>query len=282
MKKSIEFLGMLAGAALLAMAVNLFYKPAAIFAGGVPGISIVLLNILGKAFNPYLGIVILGVSLLFFGVQFAYMSRGKLLKATLTSLTFVLLVQLSTPFTEPVFISDNMLLMAIGGSILAGLGIGLIISNGYSFIGTIGLAEIITRRLEIPPSKSLLLVESAVIGSGIFAIGIEQAMISAIALYVLSKTVHSVTFGMYQYKKLLIVSRELESIRRHLTREICTESSVLLAENAARFEQQNLLMIIIRYDQFRQARDIIRQYDPHAFVIASDVTEMIGEGFRTL
>ncbi|MCB0291117.1 MAG: DUF2179 domain-containing protein, partial [Calditrichaeota bacterium] len=65
-------------------------------------------------------------------------------------------------------------------------------------------------------------------------------------------------------------------------REICTESSVLLAENAARFEQQNLLMIIIRYDQFRQARDIIRQYDPHAFVIASDVTEMIGEGFRTL
>ncbi|NIT58841.1 MAG: hypothetical protein GWN00_22245, partial [Aliifodinibius sp.] len=130
---------------------------------------------------------------------------------------------------------------AIGGSILAGLGIGLILSNGYSFIGTIGLAEIITKKLEVSPGKGILMVESGVIVVGTLVIGIEQAMVSAIALYLLSKMVQSITYGMYQYKQVLIVSPELDHIKNRLTREISENSSVLIAQNAAREEEQNLL-----------------------------------------
>lgn len=277
-KKLLEFFGMLAGAFLLALAVNLFYKPAAIFAGGVPGLSIIVLNWLGGGFSDYLGVIIFLISLLFFAVQLNYMGKPKVLKATLTSLSFTLLVQFSTPATGAIHISENILLMAVGGSILAGLGISLIITSGYSFIGTIGLAEIITQKLAIPPGKSVFYVESGVILLGSLVVGVEQAMISAIALYILTRTLQAMTYGMYQYKKLLIISPELERIGEQLTREICEHSSILTAKNTARRIEQNLLMIIIRYDQFKQARDIIRRYDPHAFVIASDVSEMIGEG----
>lgn len=282
LRKILEFLGMLAGAFGLAMAVNLFYKPMAIFAGGIPGISIILLNLLGESFNDYLGIIILCVAVVFFMIQFAYMRREKLIKSTLTLTTFISLVQLTTPWTKTILISENILLMAIGGSILAGLGVGFIILNGYSFIGTLGIADILSGKLGIPPGRTVLMVESIVISSGSLVVGVEQAMISAIALYMFSKTIHSITFGMYQHKKLLIVSPKMDEIRTHLTKEVCAESSILMANNAINNLPQNLLMIIIRYDQFKLARDIIRQYDPHAFVIASDVTEMIGEGFRTL
>lgn len=275
-KKFFEFSGMLAGAFLLALAVNLFYKPAAIFAGGIPGLSIIVLNWLGEGFSNNLGVIIFLISLLFFAIQLNYMGRPKVLKATLTSLSFILLVQFSTP--GAVHISDNILLMAVGGSILAGLGISLIITSGYSFIGTIGLAEILSKKFAISPGKSVFYVESGVILLGSLVVGIEQAMISAIALYILTRTLHAMTYGMYQYKKLLIISPELERIGEHLTREICEHSSILSAENTARGVPQNLLMIFIRYDQFKQVRDIIRRYDPHAFVIASDVSEMIGEG----
>ncbi len=273
---------MILGAALLAGAVNLFFKPMAIFAGGVPGLAIVVVNYLGPHYGDYLGVIILLISLLFFVVQFYFLGRRKVLKGVITTLTFTALVQLSTGWTNDILISQNLILMALGGSILAGAGISLILSNGYSFIGTVGLAEIITRRFEIPPGKSVMYVESVVILLGLVVIGPEQAMISALGIYVLSKTVHSLTFGMYSYKKLLIISPELERIREHLTREVCSDSSIIPAINAARGERQDLLMIVMRYDQFRTARDIIRQYDPHAFVIATDVTEIMGEGFRTL
>jgi uncharacterized membrane-anchored protein YitT (DUF2179 family) len=109
---------------------------------------------------------------------------------------------------------------------------------------------------------------------------LEQAMISASGLYIL--TLNAMTYRMYQYKKLLIVSPAINRIGDPLASEICENSSILLAKNTARREEQNLLMIIIRYDQFKQARDIIRHYDSHAFAISPDVNEMIGEGFKTL
>lgn len=277
-----EFGGMLAGAAALAGAVNLFFKPMAIFAGGVPGIAIIIQNALGSGYYDCLGWIILGVSALFFIIQAVYSPKRRVLKGVVTSATFIALVQVSTPLTRDIAISDNLLLMAIGGSIAAGFGISMILISGYSFIGTVGLSEIISKRLEINPGRSVFYIESAVIVAGSLVIGAEQAMISALGLYVMTRTIHAMTFGLFQYKKILIVSPRLEAIRDDLTTEVCEEASVLLARNAARDEEQNLLMIIIRYDQFKRTRDIIRGHDPHAVVIASDVTEMLGEGFRTL
>lgn len=43
-RHTLEFSGMLTGVFLLAMAVKLFFKPAAIFAGGIPGLAIIVMN----------------------------------------------------------------------------------------------------------------------------------------------------------------------------------------------------------------------------------------------
>lgn len=277
-----EFCKAALGTLLLSLAINLFYKPAAIFAGGVPGLAIILLNFLGNQFWDYLGLIILVISSLFWGIQWYFLGKRKVARATAASLMLVILVQFTTPITQGIIVSQNIILMAVGGSLLAGLGISLVITAGYSFVGTLGLAEILSRKWEMPPGKTLFIVESAQILLGTVVIGLEKALVSVIALYILSRTIQAVTFGMYQFKKLLIISPQLEPIRRELTAEISEDSSVLMAENAARHERQPVLMVIIRYDQFKRTREIIRRFDPHAFVIASDVTELIGEGFKTL
>lgn len=273
---------MVLGTFLLAVAINLFFRPAAIFAGGIPGLAIIVLNIIGEAHFRYLAVIILAIQVVFIGVQWSFLGKGRTLKAVVTSLLMSAMVQLTIEPLARIQLSDNPLLMALGGSILGGLGVGLVLSSGFSFIGTVGIAEIVSEKLKIPPGKTVLYVEGCVLLAGALVIGFEKAMISAIGLYVLSRTVHALTFGTYPYKKLLIVSPELNPIRMELTRTVSDHSSILVAKNAARGVSQDLLMIVMRYDQYKQARDIIRRHDPRAFVMVSDVTELIGEGFKTL
>jgi uncharacterized membrane-anchored protein YitT (DUF2179 family) len=107
-------------------------------------------------------------------------------------------------------------------------------------------------------------------------------MVSVIGLYVLSKTINSVTYGMYQYKQLQIISHALADIRQVLDMEISPHSSIVKAENDFTGDNPDMLVLFIRYDQYKKVKDIIRRYDPNAFVAVADVNDLLGKGFRRL
>jgi uncharacterized membrane-anchored protein YitT (DUF2179 family) len=270
------------GTFLMAMGVNLFLRPAALFAGGIAGMAVVLLHIIGTQYYVYFGILIFGLQSLCIIVQLFFFGFAKIFKGIVTSVLFSIMTQVTVAPTAGVQISDNILLMALGGSILIGLGIGVVLISGFRFIGFLGIAEIISNKLGIPMGKSVLYLESLVLLGGAFIIGIEHAMVSAIGLYIISKTINSVAYGMNQYKQLLIITTELDSIRKALTVESSEYASVILTENAKLGEMRNLLFIIIRNDKYKQSKNIVRCYDPKAFVVVSDVNELVGGGFKML
>jgi uncharacterized membrane-anchored protein YitT (DUF2179 family) len=273
---------MLIGTLIMAVGINFFLRPAAIFAGGIPGMAVVFLHLIGTEYTPFFGLIVFSFQALFVCLQLAYFGPKKTIKGIVTAISFSIMTQLTIAPAKGIHISDNILLMSVGGSLLIGLGISLVLISGFRFVGTLGVAEIITEKSGIPPGKSVLYIESVLLLTGVFVIGLEQAMVSVIGLYVLSKTINSVTYGMYQYKQLQIISDALADIRQVLDMEISPHSSIVKAENDFKGQNSDMLVLFIRYDQYKKVKDIIRQYDPHAFVAVADVNELLGQGFRRL
>jgi uncharacterized membrane-anchored protein YitT (DUF2179 family) len=273
---------MLVGTLLMAVGINFFLRPAAIFSGGIPGMSVVFLHIIGTEYTLYFGLIVFCFQALFLCLQLPYFGLARTMKGIVTSIAFSIMTQLTISPAADIHISDNILLMSVGGNLFIGLGISLVLISGYRFVGTLGVAEIITEKTGIPPGKSVLYIESVVLMIGVFVIGLEQAMVSVIGLYVLSKTINSVTYGMYQYKQLQIISDALPDIRQVLDMEISPHSSIVKAENDFKGQKPDMLVLFIRYDQYKKVKDIIRRYDPHAFVAVADVNELLGKGFRRL
>lgn len=46
--------------------------------------------------------------------------------------------------------------------------------------------------------------------------------------------------------------------------------------------EKNILMTVIKKQQITQLRKIVLQIDPSAFIIVSEATEVLGEGFQKI
>jgi uncharacterized membrane-anchored protein YitT (DUF2179 family) len=92
------------------------------------------------------------------------------------------------------------LLMSIGGSALMGLGISQVLLSGYRFVGSLGVAEILSDKLGIPTGRSILYLEGLIVLAGACIIGVNQALVSIIGIFIMSRTIDTLTAGKHQYK----------------------------------------------------------------------------------
>ena len=163
-----------------------------------------------------------------------------------------------------------------------GLGISQVLMSGFRFVGSLGIAEILSDKLGIPPGRSILYLDGLVVFGGACIIGVEQAMVSIIGIYVMSRIINAFTFGKYQYKKLLIITSQLEDIRSDMKRQMYQDSDEVLNANSMLRKTENMLVIVIRANQSELAGRIIRQHDTEAVIILSELLKEDGQGFKRL
>ena len=191
--KAFISLQLFSGCLLTATGIALFLKPANVFSGGIPGIAITLLNIFGRDYDPYLGVIMFCLQVIFLTIQLIFGGKSRLFKGMTTALIMSSLVQTITWFTLDVTLSENSLLMAIAGSILAGTGIGVVMNSGFNFAGTVGIADMVSQKTGISPGKVIIVFESGILAFGGFVIGLEQVLYSIIGIFLMGRTINYVT-----------------------------------------------------------------------------------------
>ncbi len=73
------------------------------------------------------------------------------MKGIVTSASFSIMTQLTIGPCMDIHISDNLLLMAFGGSVLVGRGISQVLMSDFRFVGSLGIAEILLDKFGISP-----------------------------------------------------------------------------------------------------------------------------------
>lgn len=269
----------LVGSGLLAFSVKCVYDPCGLVIGGFSGIAIMIKR-LTVGLIP--GGVPLGVSNLALNVPFFVMAWFLLGRAFVRRTLFatVALSLWLTLLPEWSVTGGDYLLTAIAGGVIGGLGIGLVLSVGTTTGGTDMVGSLLQKKLPyVSVSRLMVLVDGAIVLSGVGLFGVEAMIYAGCSLYLQGRVSEVVALGGRLAKTVFIITDKPAEVVRSVLRELergITSFSVRGEYTGA--ERRMLLCVVDRKETFR-LKEIVNRHDEGAFVIVSDVREVLGEGF---
>lgn len=268
----------IAGSMMVALAFNIFLVPNQIAPGGLSGLAQLVNALTGWP----IGLVIAALNIPLLAV--AWRLRGKvfILRTLLSVALLSLLIDtLKMPEAVTGLLQGELLLSTVFGGLISGLGMGLVITGDSSTGGTDLVAIIIHKRLpHIRIASLLMAVDALVVLGAVFVFDLERALYALICVFITSRCMDFVETGMTSAKAFFIISKQQEAITRRLVNEMERGVTLLSARGAYHNDDKNVIFCVVARQQIQPVKRLVKQEDPGAFVVISDVKEALGEGFR--
>lgn len=268
-----KFTAVLAGAALNAVAMNFFLIPANVYASGFTGISQLLFSI-SKDYLPFT--IPTGISLFLLNIPVTILGWKKVGKSfTLFSFISVVLMSLFLEIIPIQKLSDDILLNAVFGGVIAAVGVGLTLKWGASTGGLDIIAMILSRMKDRPVGSYIFILNALIIISAGLLYGWENALYTLVTLYVSTRVIDTIHT---RHVKLtaMIITKKTEDMKKAIHAKLVRGITVVPAKGAFSNESRDMLIIVLtRYELFDLER-IIKDVDPNAFTNIVQTTGIFG------
>ena len=274
-----ESIGMIVGCILISVALNMFFSPHTIAPGGLSGLSVVLSKVSGLSVSAIM--LMMGIPLIFFSIKI--LGTKNAIKTLIGMLLLSLCISLTSSLSQ-VSVTDDVLLAAITGAILLGLGLGVVFSVDGSTGGTDLIALMINKAIpSIPLSKCLVCIDGLVVmSSGIVNKNLETALYSAISLYVIVKMIDFIISGFDYSKCFIIITNEEEKLKEAIVNDIKRGITILDGRGGYTDSSKSVLIVAVNKKQEVHMKKLIKNVDKNAFIIVSKAHEVFGEGFSPI
>lgn len=268
-----EYILVIVGSALVAIAFNVFLLPNRIASGGVSGISTILYSIAGwepayVQWSLNIPLFIAGVILL--GRQFG----AKTLVGTIFVPLIVFLTKDWTPWT------NDQLLASLFGGICVGLGIGIVFRGRASTGGTDLAAQIIHKYSGLSLGTCVALIDGLIVLSAAIAFNIESGLYALLSLYATSKTIDLVQVGFGLSKMAMIITENELEVREAILNKMDRGVTKLVAQGGYTDSERPVIMCVFNHTEFTKLKQLVKSIDPSAFVVVMEAAEVLGEGFK--
>ena len=177
----------------------------------------------------------------------------------------------------------SLLAMTVGGFI-AGIAVALVFLRGSTTGGTDIVSRLLQRRWPFMPiGKTMIAVDAViVVASMVVFKNIETGLYALIAIYVSGSVIDTIMGGQNTGRMVLIVSDEHTAIAKGIMEKMGRGATLLNATGAYSGAERHVVLCAVRNNEYPRLRELIRQYDPKAFLITTNVNEVLGEGFASL
>lgn len=262
------------GELLCAIAITYFFIPHRLLSGGVGGISIMIQYLT----NYSSGIFILLINIPLFVVGFRKLSKDFMIftffSANLLSIYLMVLKQLSLNFEV-----ENVLLSAIFGGVINGIGMGILFRNATSQGGLDIIAMIARKEWNINIGYVLMGMNFIIIAIASALFGIERGMYTLIAMYVAYQCVDKVISGLDVKKQIIIISDKSMEIAKIIMVDPHRGVTLLQGKGAYTGESKEVIYCVANNRQVVRIKQVVEEVDPKAFISISDMVEVMGKGF---
>lgn len=272
----IDFTGILVGAVILAVGMNMFMIPNMLAPGGISGFAVVLYHL----FQLPVGLTIILLNIPLFIVGYLVLGSRVVLQSLLGTVLFSIAVEATAPFLPAA--TDDLLLASVYGGVVMGVGVGLVFRYRGSTGGTGLLSLILAKAKGISPGQAMFWGDIVVLASAVFVFGGEAAMYATLALFVSVKVIDAILEGLGLAKSVIIITDQGEKINKRLLYELGRGVTWLEGHGGYTKETREVLLCVVARQQTAQLKGIIHQVDPDAFVIIGNATEVHGEGFKKM
>lgn len=274
-----EFFFLNAGTLLVSVGVYFFKMPNNFSTGGVTGIAIVI-----SKFVPWAstGTLVFIFNMVLLAVGFLVLSRkfglSTVYSSTLMSVVIWVLERvypMEKPFTNEPLLE---LIFAVG---LPALGSAILFNVGASTGGTDIIAMVLRKFTSIDIGRALLMADFLVAFSACFVFGISTGLFSILGLLMKSMLVDTVIEGINQCKYMHIVCSDPDPICDFIANRLHRGATILEATGAYTHQHKYVILTVMSRGQAVYLRRYVRSIEPHAFIMTTSTSEIIGKGFRT-
>ena len=279
-KVIMDYLMIFFGAAVLAFGVSSMYDLVGLVTGGFSGLAIIVKSVTSHWFEGGIPLWFTNVALNVPVFILAYFIKGKkfigkTLIGTL-ALSFWLYVLPSIDLAQ-----GDLFLAALFGGVFTGVGIGFVIRAGATTGGTDMVSALIQVKLRHYSIVQILqVIDGLVVVAGLFIFGIRAALYAIIAIVVATKVSDLIIEGWNYSKAVYIITKEHELVADKILHEMERGLTGLQAKGMYTKEDKCVLYCVVNQKEVVPLKDMVAEVDPRAFVIVSDVREVLGEGFQ--
>ena len=309
-KEIVSWLGLFCGCTILAAGFVFFINPYSIVPGGVYGASIVLHSLFPSiqvgTFGYMFDIPLLALSVLLLGAR---VGAKTIVAAMTTPLIMNVMSMLAYPSKaalealDPALMlggmldmSDQLILPVIIGSVLIGVGCGVVLLSGGTSGGTDIVAMIVQKYLHIPFRIGIMLADGVVVLFGLVVIGfgiggnseggrsdIFLSFYSLISIYIGARVIAATLNGGTNDKILFIISdQNLAALYEYIIRDLERSATLLKGNGLYTGKGKEIVFLVISYKEVQKVKSQEKHGDPRAFVVVTDAYDAYGEGWKTL
>ena len=271
------------GSLVFAVGVDSFEIPNGLAAGGVTGLATVFYA-MADAAGFYLPVglqtIVMNVALLSLVIRSG--DRGYIVRTVAGIVACGILTDLLAPVV-PVFSNErDLLLCALWGGVVTGLGLGLVFRTGGNTGGTDIVSQLLARKTGMPVGTAIIIVDGIIIAFSATVFSIEQALYAAVAMFICGKVIDMVVDGPRTQRAAYIISVEHEKIANEILYTLNRGCTELQARGVWSGNPRPVLFCVLGRSEAVRLKQIVAEVDPEAIVIISEVHEAFGEGFRQI
>ncbi|MCG1541165.1 YitT family protein [Staphylococcus epidermidis] len=260
------------GSFIFSAGINAFVISGNLGEGGVTGIAIVLYY----AFHISPGITDFVLNAILIIVGYKYLSK----RSTYLTIFATVLISIFLGLTETWHVeTGNVVINAVFGGTCVGLGIGIIVLAGGTTAGTVILARIVNKYLDISTPYALLFFDLIVVLISLTEIPLVKCLVTVMSLYIGTKVMEFVIEGLNTKKAMTIISSRPNEVAKAIDQQVGRGLTILNGHGYYTREEKDVLYVVISKTQVSRAKRIIKNIDENAFLVIHDVRDVYGNGF---
>lgn len=260
---------------LYSIALNIFWQPGHIYAGGLTGISQILTTLIDKAKTINLPISVIYYLLNIPMVLLAWFKiNHKFVIYTIVAVTFASFAIYITP---TITLTKDPIICAIFGGVINGYSLGIALKHGISTGGMDALVVTLRQLTGQTVGAISMILNGAIILAAGYLFGWPYAFYSLLSIFVSGK-VTDLVYVKHQKVQVMIITQKptqvISSLQKELTRGITV---IPQAYGAYQHATQTVLITVITFYEMEILDQIMKEVDPKAFVSVSQDIKILSE-----
>ncbi len=268
------------GTGILSFGISCFYDQIGLVTGGFSGLAIIIKSITEGFIEGGIPLWLTNLVLNIPVFVIAYFLKGKkfigrtLFGAIMLSVWLYIIPSINLP-------EGDYMIAAIFGGVCAGAGIGFVIRVGATTGGTDMVSALIQMKLRHYSIVQILqIIDGTVVLLGLLVFGMRPTLYAIIGIIVQTKVSDLIVEGFNYTKAAYVITDKYEEVAKAIVEGLQRGLTGLEARGMYTGKEKCVLFCIVSQKEIVRLKDMVHQIDEHAFVIVSDVREVLGEGFQ--
>lgn len=275
----LDYLMIIVGTGLMSLAINSVFDAAGMVTGGFSGIAIIIKawtkNLIEGGIPLWVTNCVLNLPLFVIAWKvrgFSFIKRAILGEISLSVWLAI----------QPVWnlAGNDLLLSALYGGVIQGVGIGLVFLGGGTTGGTDMMAAIIQKFLKhYSIAQIMQVIDAAIVIVGMYVFGMHKALYAIIAVYLVTKVSDGLIEGLKFSKAAYIITGKPDEISNMIINDLDRGVTGINVKGMYSGQDKLMLFCVVNKKEIVMLKEKVDEIDPAAFVIVTDAREVHGEGF---